>query len=185
MRVHSIYPTYHFMTERDFFNIDCQKVVVIKGHPDYFVSSLGVVYSAKSGNLVPLTPCNLTKGYKGVSISIGHRSVTKKIHRLVGEHFLDNPSNLPQLNHKDSDKSNNCSTNLEWCNNSYNIQHAYLAGRNPSMGNLSLTAETLNYIVSKRQQGVSLCKIGKLSGYSDTHISRILNNLSHYKTIAL
>ena len=45
---------------------------------------------------------------------------TFKVHRLVGQAFIPNPQNLPQINHKDENKKNNKADNLEWCDNSYN-----------------------------------------------------------------
>lgn len=42
------------------------------------------------------------------------------VHRLVAEAFIPNPNNLPIINHKDENPSNNAVSNLEWCTVSYN-----------------------------------------------------------------
>ena len=49
----------------------------------------------------------------------------KRIHRLVAEAFIPNPNNLPQVNHKDTNKLNCDVSNLEWSTNSENTQHGY------------------------------------------------------------
>ena len=50
-------------------------------------------------------------------------NISKFIHRLVAEAFIPNPNNLPQINHKDEDPSNNCVYNLEWCDAKYNCNY--------------------------------------------------------------
>lgn len=45
------------------------------------------------------------------------------VHKLVAIEFVDNTNNLPQINHKDENKSNNCVSNLEWCTAKYNTNY--------------------------------------------------------------
>ena len=61
-----------------------------------------------------------TKGYKTVTLTKDGKSKTVFVHRIVAEAFIDNPDNLPMVNHKDEDKTNNFVENLEWCTASYN-----------------------------------------------------------------
>ena len=64
------------------------------------------------------------KGYEVVKIE----RKTYKIHRLVALAFIENPNNLPQVNHIDGNKTNNNIQNLEWVTNSENQLHAYKNG---------------------------------------------------------
>jgi hypothetical protein len=61
-----------------------------------------------------------TKGYKTVTLTKDGKTKTVYVHRIVAEAFIDNPDNLPMVNHKDEDKTNNFAENLEWCTASYN-----------------------------------------------------------------
>lgn len=65
------------------------------------------------------------KGYKQVTLyDDNNKPKTMRIHKLVALSFIQNPNNLPQINHKDGNKLNNKTDNLEWISNYDNIQHA-------------------------------------------------------------
>ena len=64
-----------------------------------------------------------TKGYKTVSLTKDGKTKTLFVHRIVAEAFIPNVDNLPMVNHKDEDKTNNFVENLEWCTNDYNINY--------------------------------------------------------------
>ena len=62
-------------------------------------------------------------GYRTVALSKNNCVTTILVHRLVAEAFIPNPDNLPCINHKDADVSNNIITNLEWCTHEYNSNY--------------------------------------------------------------
>lgn len=67
-------------------------------------------------------------GYESIQIFKDSKHHTYKVHRLVAKAFLPNPDNLPEVNHKDGNKCNNTSENLEWCTRGHNIRHAFKNG---------------------------------------------------------
>ena len=89
----------------------------------YQVSNLGRVKSIGYKKELILKHFN-TGGYKRVTLIKNKIRKHHLIHRLVAETFIPNLNNLPQINHKDENKKNNCVNNLEWCSNSYNIQYS-------------------------------------------------------------
>lgn len=64
-----------------------------------------------------------SKGYLFVGFRIDGKIVTKSVHRLVAQTFISNPDNLPEVNHKDCDKTNNGVSNLEWVTHAENIAY--------------------------------------------------------------
>ena len=117
--------------------VDAVEVVrkPVRGYEDYYVvDQFGRVYGVDRTTTVtdngrtydkPIAGKQMkqslhTKGYKTVCLTKDGKSKTHFVHRLVAEAFIDNPGNLPMVNHKDEDKTNNFAENLEWCTASYN-----------------------------------------------------------------
>lgn len=72
------------------------------------------------------------KGYEMVYLSKNGSDKMFFVHRLVATAFIanNNIQKNTQVNHKDGNKRNNRTENLEWCDNSYNQIHAYKMGLN-------------------------------------------------------
>ena len=84
--------------------------VKIKGF-DYSVNNVGEVRNDKTNHILKQNVS--TSGYSFVQLSDGKPHM-KYIHRLVGEAFIPNPNNLPQIDHIDGNKQNNAISNLRW-----------------------------------------------------------------------
>ena len=107
----------------------------IQGYEGFYqVSSFGNVRSLDRtiirSNLKPqfikgrtLNQLNYKNGYVKVELSHGGFCKRYFIHRLVAQAFIPNPDNLPEVNHKDENPSNNCVDNLEWCTHLYNSNY--------------------------------------------------------------
>lgn len=87
----------------------------------YLISSEGKVFSVRSNKV--LRNQQIKNGYWRIELNVDGEKERHFIHRLVAEAFLPNPDNLPCVNHKDENPSNNCVDNLEWCTHSYNTNY--------------------------------------------------------------
>lgn len=95
------------------------------------IRSLGFDYIDKSGRRCVANPriiktcLNKKNGYIYAVLRVDKKPKGSAIHRLVAIAFHDNPENKKEVNHKDGNKLNNRSDNLEWCTKSENHKHRF------------------------------------------------------------
>lgn len=99
----------------------------------YQISNLGRVKSfARKGTRTKenriLKNSKNPKGYPQVRLMKNSIGKIVSIHRLVAEAFIPNPYNLPQVDHIDDNKENNCISNLQWITNKDNMAKAWKTG---------------------------------------------------------
>lgn len=90
----------------------------------YAVTEDGQVYGYKRKNF--LKPNQDKDGYLYVSLSKDGKPKTFRIHRLMAETYLPNPNNLPEVHHIDSNRKNNCVSNLQWVTQEDNLIDMYI-----------------------------------------------------------
>lgn len=99
-----------------------------------YIRHLGKVNQKRGYNFEWVPAQNLSLqdngiGYLKVTITLYGIQYKEYVHILVGKTFIKNPDNLPEINHLNTDKSDNRVPNLEWCTHKQNMEHASKLGR--------------------------------------------------------
>lgn len=134
----------------------------------YSVSNKGVVKRNKDGKIMKQNVH--PNRYMNVLLTSGGKQRNYKVHRLVAKAFIPNPEKLPQVNHKDEDRTNNCVENLEWCTSSYNCSYGTRTERIKEQISLPVIQYDLNGKQLKKYP--SIIEASRQVGCCDSGISK-------------
>jgi hypothetical protein len=171
------------------------KPIPIEGYEQLFlVSNLGRlkklafqsnnIYGHYSVKEKILSQNNSDRGYCKADLCILMLKKAIKVHRMVALAFI--PNNKPlydQVNHINGNKSDNRVENLEWCNNSINIKHAWDNGLfKPTIHRGADDANSI--LIMHTEYGIfySIQEVSKIERIARTRLAKMVRNEIPNKT---
>lgn len=114
-------------------------------------------------------------GYKLVVLCKNGITKTYRVNRVVAFHFIPNPYNKPEVNHKNGVKEDNSVNNLEWSTSKENIEHAHKTGLRNGNHRKKLTDEQVLYFKTHyKRLIVPASHFAKLFGVSESCIRHLI-----------
>lgn len=157
---------------------DVSNMKPLQGFLGYFADKNGNIYNKKGMKLI----LSDRGGYLGVSLPYNGTIKQYSVHRLIAQTFIDNPYDLPIVNHLDGNKHNNSVTNLEWTTASGNQKHAVLfLGKNAKGEKNSqhiLSEKDVREVLKLHKEGMEYKEISKKFNVAPTTIYCILKGYS-------
>lgn len=128
-------------------------------------------YKDKIGKPFILKQQKHRQGYMCVDLT--KDGVTKKyyVHRLVAQAFIPNPDNLPEVNHKSENKSENFVENLEWCDGKYNSNFGTRVERHRELVSKPIIQTTIEGDFVRKFKSATAAE--EECGYNATYISQV------------
>ena len=154
--------------------------------PKYKVSNLGRVMNSATGYI--LTPVAAEDDdYLHVGLyTENSKRENVYVHVLVAEAFLEKSSQNLEVDHLDSNRHNNCVTNLEWVTHSENIKRAFSRGtkkpiehpnairvRVVETGEIFDSARKCADAIGGDKKGIVCCLNGEWKSYNGLHFERV------------
>lgn len=150
---------------------------IIDDFPDYGITENGDVYRLNTMHKLKQVK---RWGYSEVHLFKNGKGKNVKVHRLVAKAFIPNPYELPCVNHKDENRSNNNVENLEWCSYKYNNYY----GNSKPVNNLKLGAiKNSKKVQQFSLQGVLISEYNSVreamrkTGFNQTNIGKCCNGV--------
>lgn len=150
---------------------------VIDGQERYEVSSLGRVRRISTGRLMKPAPDR--KGYLHVGLYENGRKTTRRLAGIVARAFIGPRPHGYEINHIDGIKTNNALSNLEYCTQAENDQHAVRTGlkaRGEKHGLARLTADKVRELRQRYATGtLTYSDLAKEFGIDWSTCARAIN----------
>ena len=128
-----------------------------------------------------MTPSKKPNGYMSINLFTGDgRRKKELVHRLVALTFLDNDNNLPEVNHIDGIRDNNCLSNLEWVTRTENMaksslpKHIIVRKKNEVGGRIFKSIMEACLELGLTESNISAC----LHGKQKTHKGFVFETIS-------
>lgn len=148
---------------------------------DYEITKDGKIISLKHNKKREIKGYIDKYGYRRVLIYEKGKRKKYFVHRLVAEKYIPNLNNLPQVNHKDGNKLNNCVDNLEWVTPKENIRHAIKNGfrksNNSTVLNVNQVKEIKKLFETKSMKEIAEMYNVSLSCIKHIHAGHTWNNV--------
>lgn len=168
-------------------NIEGEEWIDIRGYEaSYRISNLGRVKSlkrsAKKLNGERIVPEKILKqsknhgGYLGVILSLNRVKTRIPTHRFVAMHFIPNPENKPEVNHKKGIKTDNRAKELEWATKAENEKHAVdneLKAMGERIHTCKISASHVRLIRDFLKNGITLKDVANKYGISISTVYEI------------
>ena len=148
----------------------------LKNYSDYEIyPETGEIWSYKRNMFIKGR--KNTKGYIRI-VLIDDNGIKKDmpLHRVIAMAAIPNPDNLPEVNHKDEDKTNNKVSNLEWCTHEYNVNFGTRNARaGEALTNGKQSRPVLGFKENKIMKYFPSVMEAERCGFSCGHISSCCN----------
>ena len=125
---------------------------VIEGFEDYAIDADGNVYSKKSKEWKIRKPWKSHSGYLYIELCKNGIKYRNAVHHLVARAFCDGWFEGAVVNHKNSKKTDNHASNLEWVTQRENVHESYKnstygATRNYNRFNIEFEREIISPVL--------------------------------------
>lgn len=149
----------------------------IKNYPNYLISDNGEVFNQRTKQMMKQHKDK--DGY--LVLNLSHNGIKKahKVHRLVAQTYIPNPSNLDTVNHINHNKEDNTVDNLEWLSNKDNATegaNSYTRHKGEKATAAKLSMEQAKDIRAQASLGISRKELASIYGVTTATIGNVINN---------